>query len=354
MKAAVLEGLGRLVVREVPDVTLPDDDSLILRVRACAVCGSDLRIYHHGNARVRPPQIIGHEVAGEVVKVGRNVTRFRVGDRLATGADVPCGECHWCREGLANNCATNYAIGYQFQGGFAEYMPLNALTLRYGAVHHIPEALDYDAATLAEPLGCCLNGLELSHLTPGCTVVVIGAGPAGCMLMRAARLYGALRVIAVQRSAARLDAARLLGGADAVICSTDGDPVAAVLDATGGQGADVVITANSSVETHAQALGMVRNRGCVNLFGGLPQGSPPIALESNLIHYKELTLTGSHGSVARQHRLALDLLATSVIRAADYITHTFPLDEIGAAFAAAEDRSGMKVIVHPYGASAPA
>lgn len=354
MKAAVFEALGHLTVRDVPDPVLPDEDSLILKVHACAVCGSDLRILRYGNPRVRPPQIIGHEVAGEVVAVGRRVTRFRVGDRLATGADVPCGECRWCREGLANNCATNYAIGYQFQGGFAEYMPLNALTLRYGAVHPIPEALDYNAATLAEPLGCCLNGLELSHLTPGCTVVVIGAGPAGCMLMRVARLYGALRVIAVQRSAARLEAALRLGGADEVICSAQGDPVAAVLRATGGEGADVVITANSSVETHTQALKMLRNRGCVNLFGGLPAGAPPITLESNLIHYKELTLTGSHGSVARQHRLALDLLAAGVVRAADYISHVFPLEQIEAAFAAAEDRSGMKVIVHPHGAGGSA
>lgn len=349
MKAAILEALDRLSVSEAPDPVLTDEDSLILRVHACAVCGSDLRILHHGNARVRLPQIIGHEVAGEVVAVGHNVTRFRVGDRLATGADVPCGECHWCREGLANNCATNYAIGYQFPGGFAEYMPLNALTLRYGPVHAIPDALDYDAATLAEPLGCCLNGLELSHLSPGCTVVVIGAGPAGCMLMRAARLYGAVRVIAVQRSRARLDTARVVGGADEVICSDDGDPVEAVWQVTHGQGADVAITANSSVETHTQALRMVRNRGCVNLFGGLPQGSPPIPLDSNLIHYKELTLTGSHGSVARQHRLALDLLATGVIRSADYITHAFPLAQIGEAFEAAETRAGLKVIVHPQG-----
>ena len=179
MKAAVLEALNRMVVREVPDPTLPDENSLILRVESCAVCGSDIRIYHHGNPRVTPPQVIGHEVAGRVVAVGSAVTRFKVGDRLATGADVPCGECRWCRDGLANNCAINYAIGYQFPGGFAEYMPLNATTVRYGAVHHIPATLSYDEATLAEPLACCINGLELARVALGDTVVVIGAGPAG-------------------------------------------------------------------------------------------------------------------------------------------------------------------------------
>ncbi|MFH1086310.1 MAG: zinc-binding dehydrogenase, partial [Chloroflexota bacterium] len=201
---------------------------------------------------------------------------------------------------------------------------------------------------LAEPLGCCINGLELCNVKLGDTVAVIGAGPAGCMLMRLARSFGALRVIAVQRSRARLEVARTLGGADAVICSQDGDPVPAVLAATDGQGADVVITANSSVETHEQALRMARNRGRINLFGGLGRGARPIALESNLIHYKELLLTGSHGSVPRQHRLALEVLAAGVIRASDYITHTFPLDQIGDAFRGAERRDGLKVIVHPH------
>ncbi|MBC7234769.1 MAG: alcohol dehydrogenase catalytic domain-containing protein [Chloroflexi bacterium] len=349
MKAAVFEGLERMTVRQVPDPSLPDEASLILKVHACAVCGSDIRIFHHGNPRVTPPQIIGHEVAGEVVEVGKEVTRFKVGDRLATGADVPCGECEWCREGLPNNCAINYAIGYQFPGGLAEYMMLNARTLRFGAVHPIPLALSYDQATLAEPLGCCINGLELAQIKLGDTVVVIGAGPAGCMLMRLARSFGAIRVIGVQRSRARVSAAYTLGGADVVLCSEEVDPVQGVWEATGGRGADVVITANSSPETHQQALRMVRNRGRINLFGGLPQDAPPIALESNLIHYKELLLTGSHGSVPRHHRLALDLLACGVIEPDGYISHTFALDEVLAAFAAAESHEGMKVIVHPHG-----
>jgi L-iditol 2-dehydrogenase len=348
MKAAVFEALERMVVCQVPDPALPDAHSLVLKVESCAVCGSDIRIYYHGNPRVTPPQVIGHEVAGRVVAVGSAVTRFKVGDRLATGADVPCGECRWCREGLANNCATNYAIGYQFPGGFAEYMLLNATTVRYGAVHHIPAALSYDEATLAEPLACCINGLELARIALGDTVVVIGAGPAGCMLMRLARSFGATRVLAVQRSRRRLEEALHLGGANEAYCVEDGDPVDTLRRATGGEGADVVITANSSPETHLQAVQMVRNRGRVNFFGGLPKGSPPISLDTNLVHYKELLLTGSHGSVPRQHRLALDLLAAGVIQAKDYITHAFPLDEIKAAFAAAEGHVGMKVVVHPW------
>jgi L-iditol 2-dehydrogenase len=111
MKAAVLEALNRLVVRDVPDPVVTDDESMVLKVRTCSVCGSDIRIFHHGNPRVVPPAILGHEVAADVVAVGKAVTRFKVGDRVAVGADVPCGECRWCREGLGNNCQVNYAIG---------------------------------------------------------------------------------------------------------------------------------------------------------------------------------------------------------------------------------------------------
>jgi L-iditol 2-dehydrogenase len=347
MLAAVFIGLEQMELREVAIPALEDEESLLLRVHACAVCGSDIRIYHHGNPRVVPPQIIGHEIAGEVVAVGSRVTQFQVGDRLATGADVPCGVCSWCRSGLGNNCAINYAIGYQFPGGFSQYMVLNATTLRFGAVHRIPDGLSYDQAAIAEPLGCCINGLEMCNLKLGETVVVIGAGPAGCMLMRLARSYGATKVIAVQRSRARLEAAKRLGGADLVICSQDQEPVEAVRAATKGEGADVVITANSAVQTHEQALHMVRNRGRINFFGGLPKGSPAISLDSNLVHYKELMITGSHGSVPRHHRLALDVLTAGVIDADDYITHRFPLSDILDAFAAAEAHDGMKVIVHP-------
>ncbi len=347
MKAAVLEGIERMVVRDIPDPVLEDEASVILKVYACAVCGSDIRIYHYGNPRVHPPQVIGHEVAGEVVAAGSQVSHLHVGERVAISADVPCGVCNWCRDGLGNMCATNYAIGYQFPGGFAEMMLLNATTVRFGAVHRIPDNLSYDEASLAEPLACVINGLERCNIALGETVVVIGAGPAGCMLMRLARSYGATKVLAVQRSSARFEVAKRLGGADDVFSSQEADPVNAVLQATNGEGADVVITANSSVESHTQALQMARNRGRINFFGGLPKGSPAINLESNLIHYKELTLTGSHGSVPRQHRLALELISAGVIRTGEYITHHFTLDQIDQAFQAAEGRAGMKVVVHP-------
>jgi len=345
MKAAVLENLEKMVVKEVTTPRIGQGEILV-RVRSCAVCGSDIRIYHRGNPRVKPPQIIGHEIAGEIVKVGSGVKKFKVGDRVALGADVPCGTCRFCRNGLGNNCPINYAIGYQFQGGFAEYIPLNELTVKYGPLHKIPGDLSFDEASLAEPLACCINGYELANLKLGDTVVVIGAGPVGLMLVELAKIMGADRVILSQRSRERLKLAQRFS-ADVLISSSEENFVERVMEETGGEGADVVMVACANPSAQEEALKVVGHRGRVNFFGGLPPGSSKISIDSNLIHYKECFVLGSHGSVPRQHKLALNLLAEGRIKGKDFITHHFALDDIKEAFEVAEGHRGLKVIVNP-------
>ncbi|MGI6140892.1 MAG: zinc-dependent dehydrogenase [Caldicoprobacterales bacterium] len=344
MKAAIYTDIDRMEIRDVkiPDV---DDNSVLIRVKSCAVCGSDIRIFHHGNPRVNPPQILGHEISGEIVEVGKNVTGFKKGDRVAVGADIPCGACSFCEAGIGNNCQTNYAMGYQYAGGFAEYCLLNKMVVDYGPVHKIPDNISYDEAALAEPLACVLNALELTNIRLGDTVVIIGAGPIGCMIIPIAYMQGALKVIVVQRSRPRMEAAKIFG-ADTYICSSEENAIERVLEETGGLGADVIITANSSPQSHADALQMAKNRARINLFGGLPAGSA-VNLDTNIIHYKELMVTGAHGSVPRHHKQAIDLIAHGKIDMKQFISHNFPLDEIRNAFAAAESHEGMRVIVNP-------
>lgn len=345
MKAAVLEALNKMVVKEVPTPCV-DDNSVLVKVKACAVCGSDIRIYHHGNSRVNPPQIIGHEMSGEVVEVGKHVTRFKVGDRVAIGADVPCGECVFCEAGIGNNCQINYAMGYQFAGGFAEYVLLDRIVVNYGPVHKIPGHVSYDEAALAEPLGCVLNALELSNIKLGDTVVIIGAGPIGCMIIEVAKKMGASKVIMVQRSRPRLEMARKFG-ADVYICSSEEDGVARVLEETEGLGADVVITANPSPEAQVDAIKIAKNRARVNFFGGLPKDKSLVTLDTNLIHYKELFVHGAHGAMPIHHLKAVELIASGSINVKNYISHKFSLDDILEAFAAAEGHAGMRVVVNP-------
>ncbi|GHU62409.1 alcohol dehydrogenase [Clostridia bacterium] len=344
MKAAVLESLENIVVKEVPTPEVGPDEALV-KVHACAVCGSDVRIYHHGNNRVIPPAILGHESSGEIIKVGAGVTSFQVGDRVALGSDVPCGECDFCKAGHGNNCVINYAMGYQFPGSFAEYVLLNRTVLNFGPVHLIPEHMSYDEGALAEPLACVLNATELAGIKLGDTVVVMGAGPIGCMIIPVALMSGAAKVIVINRSPGRLAFAKQVG-ADVTICSSEEDQVARVLEETGGLGADVVFTANPTPSAHADALLMAKNRGRVNLFGGLPAGSK-VELETNLIHYKELIVSGAHGSVPRHHRLAIELISSGKLDIQSFISHRFSLDEVNEAFRIAESKEGLRVIVKP-------
>lgn len=346
MKAAVYEGLDQITYREVPTPE-PDQDGVLVKVHACAVCGSDIRIFHHGNNRVSPPQILGHEIAGEVVRCGKNVTKFSVGDRVAIGADVPCGACVFCEAGIGNNCQINYAMGYQFAGGFAEYVLLNRTVVQFGPVHKIPDHVSYPEAALAEPLACAINALSLSPVRLNDTVVMIGAGPIGMMLCQLAKLCGAAKVILINRSRPRLALAQKLAVADRYVCSAEEDAVAYVKAETNGLGADVILTACPSPEAQAEALEMAKNRARINFFGGLPKGGSQVTLDTNLIHYKELLVTGSHGSTPAQHAEAVDLISAGRFPIRQFATHEFPLSEIHDAFSTAETHSGLRVIVRP-------
>jgi L-iditol 2-dehydrogenase len=346
MKAAVYLDKDKMEIQEVPTPSL-DADSVLVKVEACAVCGSDIRIFHHGNSRVKPPQILGHEAAGEVVELGANVKRFKKGDRVAIGADVPCGECSFCEAGIGNNCRINYAMGYQFAGSFAEYVLLNKTVVNFGPVHTIPDSMGWDEAALAEPLACVLNAVEFTNIRLGDTVVIIGAGPIGCMIIPIAYMSGASKVIVVQRSRPRMEVAKKFN-AGVYICSSEEDPIKRVLEETGGLGADVIFTANPSPQSHADALKMAKNRARINLFGGLAAGST-VTLDTNIIHYKELIVLGAHGSLPRHHRQAIDLIAAGRPDIKPYISHHFSLDKIKEAFEAAEGHQGMRVVVQPWG-----
>jgi len=346
MKASVYLDYDKIVVTELPTPKV-DDDSVLVKVHSCAVCGSDIRIFHHGNSRVNPPQTLGHEIAGEVVVVGKNVTKWKVGDRVAIGADVPCGECVFCEAGIGNNCQTNYAMGYQFAGGFAEYVFLNKTVVNFGPVHKLPDHVSYNEGALAEPLGCVLNALELAPVKLNDVVVVIGAGPIGMMLCEVTKKMGAAKVILINRSANRLKIAEKLGVADVYVCSGEEDATARVLQETAGLGADALFTSCPSPQAQADALKMAKNRARISFFGGLPKDNCMVTLDTNIIHYKELIITGAHGAMPIHHGKAIDLIASGVIDVKKFITNQFPLEEIEAAFKDAEGHSGLRVIVNP-------
>lgn len=343
MKAAVLEAVGVMKVKDIPLPTCGADE-IVIKVAACAVCGTDVKVYHHGHKHIRPPRVTGHEIAGTVVEVGKNVKEFRPGDRVAIAPAVPCGECRFCRRGIQGMCDNLLAIGYQWDGGFAEYMAVPARAVKNGCVNKVPENMSLEEAALAEPLACCINAQELAWVGLGQTVVVIGAGPIGCFHVQLARANGATKVILVDISPERLAMARIVQP-DAAIDASTTDPIQQVLKLTDGDGADVVITACSSGKAQEQALHMVAKRGVVNFFGGLPKDNPYIQFDSNLTHYREFYVIGNHGSSPRHNQLAINLIASGKINARSLISHRLGIADTLEGIAITEKAKGLKVII---------
>jgi len=238
------------------------------------------------------------------------------------------------------------SIGENLPGGFAEYVIAPARSLAGGFLLPLPDEVSDDAATLAEPLSCVINGQELLGLGMGDSVAVLGLGPVGCMHVALARHRGARKVIACDVSPDRLRLAKPFG-ADAYVDANKQDMVAVVRDMTDGQGADVAIVACPSAQAQVQAMQMAALGGRISFFGGLPKDEPFIQLDANLVHYRELLITGAFGMTQRHVQQALQLVANGFLNTEHLITHHFPLDEITQAFEAAASGESLRVIVNP-------
>lgn len=345
MRAALLTGMRTFELREI-ERPHPQAGEALLKVKLCSICGSDIRTYNYGNERVRYPAVIGHEISGVIVKVGTGTHEFQIGDRICIGADVPSMQDYWSKNGMANLSDINYAVGYQFPGGYAEYCLLNELTLNFGPVAKIPNNLSFEEASLTEPLACCINGLERAFMEPGKSVLVIGAGPIGILLCRAALAFGAGLVVIVDNDPKRADQAKALGLSNAYSMVETNLPEL-TRQITDAQGFNIVLTACSSPDAQEQAVELVSKRGVVNFFGGLPRDSRLIHIASNTVHYREAYITGSHGSSPRHFKLALQLIASGKIQVRDLISHKFALKDIQQGFEIAECRQGLKVTIVP-------
>jgi len=338
MWAACLHGPGDLRVERQPTPRITHNDDVLIRIRACGVCPSDVRPYVRSTKRKgQLPQdlIPGHEWVGEVVATGPNVTKFTPGDRVAVNWRVVCGVCTYCGQGRHNYC--EHPDHTRVRGGFCEYGVAPASNVK-----RIPDGISFAEAAFGEPLACCLNGTRELNIGLGEDVVVVGAGSIGLLHLQLARAQGA-RVIVSELLAERREKAQALG-AHEVIGGNDVDPVAAVRELTGGRGADAVIVAIGHPDAISQGIQMAGTLGRVNLFAGT---YPPteIPLDPNLIHYQNIVITGTHDFVPREFDLALKLIEHRIIKVAPLISHTFPLAEIRRAFDVVVERSGLKVVV---------
>jgi L-iditol 2-dehydrogenase len=340
MKAAVYYGPRDVRLEEL-DVPKINDDEILVKLHCCGVCGTDVKTILRGHPLIKPPTVLGHEMAGEVTETGRNVTKQKVGDHVVVAPYVPCGVCYYCLHENYSLCSRLFD-GKPEPGGFAEFIKVPAGIVDKGTLR-IPDSVSYAEAALTEPLACCLHGIEACNIDIEDTIAIVGDGPIGLMHLQLANVMGAGEVILSGQIDERLKLAQELGAHQTVNETVD-DPVKKVMDETDGRGADAVIVAVGSTDAALQGAKMVRKGGIINLFGGFPAESK-LNIDPNLIHYSEVTVTGTFGFSHITFIKALQLIGAGKVNVKKLITHTFKIEQILEAVDVSASRKGLKVVL---------
>jgi len=345
MKAVVYYGPGEIGVEE---ISIPGcgRDELLVKVDACAICGTDLKSYRHGNPRIKAPLVMGHEFSGLVEKAGQDVDGFFEGDRIVMATSISCGTCYYCKRGWNNLCTHQAPMGFSFPGGMAEYVVIPSQGLEMGHVLKVPSGLEAEYAALAEPISCVVNCMENCRIQKGDSIVILGAGPMGLMNVSVAQSYGAGKIILSEISEKRIKHAEQFK-CNLLVNPNFQDLINIVMEATDGMGADVAIVAAPAPQPQELAIKLVRKRGTVCLFASLPQGQANLTLNSRSIHYGELRLVGTSDSTPRHVEKAIELLSNGKIPYDKLVTHILKLDDILKAFDLMESGEALRVVLKP-------
>jgi len=343
MRALILREYNKLEVTEMPEPVAGPDDVLV-RVKACGICGSDVHGMDGSTGRRIPPLVMGHEAAGVVAAVGNRVTRFRVGDRVTFDSTIYCGACYFCRRGLVNLCDNRQVLGvsvseYRRDGAFAEFV---AVPERI--VYALPGELSFEQAAMIEAVSVAVHAVGLTPVKLGDAAVVVGAGMIGLLAVQALRNAGCGLVAAVDVDPARLRSAQSLG-ADYVFNSSSTDVRAAIAELTGGRGADVAIECVGAAEPVQTAINALRKGGTATLVGNI---SPEVPLPLQTIVTRQVRLQGSCAS-AGEYPACIGLMARKAIRVDPLISATAPLEDGPVWFDRLYRREpgSMKVILKP-------
>jgi len=328
----------RIEERPVPHIGAGE---VLVRVVASGICGSDVMEWYRLD---RAPLVLGHEIAGEVAGVGEDVKNSKEGDRIAVAHHVPCNTCHYCLSGNPTVCETLRRTNFD-PGGFAEYVRLPAINVDRG-VFPLPDDMSFEEATFIEPLACVLRGQRRAQLQPGQGVLVIGSGISGLLHIQLARALGAGRIVAVDITDYRLEAAKRFG-ADAAFHADDYTPDR-LRQANGGYLADLVIVGTGDVTAVQQALASVERGGTVLFFAPTPPDvTVPISI-NDLFWRKDITLTTSYAGSPADYAAALTLIRSRRVPVREMITHRLGLAETGLGFQlVAGAKESLKVIIEP-------
>ena len=344
MRALLLTAPSKLEVVDFPTPE-PASDEVLVAVRACGICGSDIHGWDGSSGRRRPPLVMGHEAAGEIAGIGASVAGWKPGDRVTFDSTIFCGACADCREGRTNLCATRQVIGvapaeYRRHGAFAEFVSVPARVL-----HRLPDGLEWAKAAMAEPVSIAMHAVSRVRVTPDTTVVVVGSGMIGLLVIQVLRHAGVRRVIAIDLADDRLEIARALGATETVKSGGARDPATEVIQLTGGEGVDVACEVVGVDATLQIALNCVRRGGDAVLVGNL---APKTNFPLQTVVTRELTLHGTCGS-AGEYPAALRMIADGSVRVGPIISAIEPMENGPHWFRRlSEPNNGlMKVILRP-------
>jgi len=347
MLAAVYHGPEDLRLEEVPVPEIGADEVLI-KVAGAGICGTDLSILH-GKHRDCPPgtvRIPGHEMEGIIDRIGSQVEGYSVGQRVFVAPNVGCGQCLQCISGSSNLCLDYDGIGVTIDGAFARYMRVPAAAIEQGNILPVADRVEPGTAALIEPLACVLRGQNAVNVGVGDTVVVIGFGPIGVLHTMLARLSGAALVVVSEVMPERLALAERFGADRGV--DPGSEDLASVVDRmTRGRGADVVIIAAPSHQAQEMSLQIAGIGGRINFFGALPKNDQMITIDSNLVHYKKLIVTANSACSTGDCWQAADIVNSGRLDLSPLVSARFPLEKAADAFAAAENKKYLKIILEP-------
>jgi L-iditol 2-dehydrogenase len=339
MKAVLLEKPGELRLAEVVTPYCPKG-GVLLKVLCCAICGTDVKMFRRGHRDLEYPRILGHEIAAEVVCSGH--PDFEAGCRVQVYPGIACGVCPLCLQGRENLCRKVKIIGFNYDGGLAEYMALPPESLPVG-LNIIPEHVSDEEASLAEPLASCIHAQSVCRVGDGDRVLVLGAGPLGLLQAMLARHNGAEQVLVAEVLPERVNGAEL-ASPDGVIDLGKTSLKQGVFDQTGRAGVDVILIASSGVEVGELPF-ILSPGGRINFFSGLPKDRSELIIDANAVHYQELVINGSYGSTAADNAEALRLIGKGIIPVKRLLSRITGISDIEAAFLGVERLDGLKTII---------
>jgi len=345
--SAVFSGPRNFEIKDLP--MSGKNCNVLLKTLSCAVCGYDVRVFKEGHKKVRPPIVLGHEICARTLGTlslpnGQIIAEDK---RVIVSPLIPCLKCHHCNAGHFNCCNKLNEIGSSVNGGFADYINIPENNILINGIVPIESSINDDEASLIEPLSCCLNAyLNINNSVRDEYVIIIGDGPIGLIHLQISKLFGA-KTIVVGKIPSRLKEAKSIG-ADMILLNNDAEEsIRTIWDYTYEKGGKLIIVATSNPDAIDLALKVAGKNSLINVFAGISKNKF-VNIDPNLLHYNQITLSGSFSSTPNLMKKAVDLVHDQKINLRRLVTHRFSLDEIDKAFSITEDYGGLRSVINSF------